>query len=60
MLVDFILTSHQIEFKQGLEMLKIFKNYTAKTSLLDDFNFYEKREHSLRVKRNMQANETQV
>lgn len=27
-------------------MLKIFKNYTAKTSLLDDFNFYETREKS--------------
>ncbi|XP_017229834.1 YTH domain-containing protein ECT4 isoform X2 [Daucus carota subsp. sativus] len=53
--------TQEIEFKQGLEMLKIFKNYTAKTSLLDDFNFYEKREHSLRVKRNnMQANETQI
>ncbi|XP_074325567.1 YTH domain-containing protein ECT3-like isoform X2 [Apium graveolens] len=42
----------EIGFQHGLEMLKIFKNYTAKTSLLDDINFYENREHSLRAKRN--------
>lgn len=41
----------QIGIKQGLEMLKIFKNFTSKTSLLDDFIFYENREKSLRVKR---------
>lgn len=46
------MASLQIGFQHGLEMLKIFKNYTAKTSLLDDFNFYENREHSLRAKRN--------
>ncbi|KAG6780163.1 hypothetical protein POTOM_013017 [Populus tomentosa] len=40
-----------IVLKQGLEMLNIFKSYSAKTSLLDDFNFYEKREKSLNTKR---------
>jgi len=29
-------------------MLNIFKNYSAKTSLLDDFDFYENREKVLR------------
>jgi hypothetical protein len=31
-------------------MLNIFKSYTAKTSLLDDFNFYENRVKSLNSK----------
>ncbi|XP_061370462.1 YTH domain-containing protein ECT2-like [Gastrolobium bilobum] len=29
---------------KGLEMLKIFKNYTSKTSLFDDFMYYENRQ----------------
>lgn len=37
----------QIGLKQGLEMLGIFKSYAAKTSLLDDFNFYDNRVKSL-------------
>lgn len=41
----------QIGLKQGLEMLNIFRSYTPKTSLLDDFNFYENREKSLQAKR---------
>lgn len=34
----------QIPFKKGLEMLKLFKNHTLKTSLLDDFIYYENRQ----------------
>lgn len=41
----------QIGLKQGLEMLNIFKSYMEKTSLLDDFNFYENREKALQAKR---------
>ncbi|KAK1388394.1 hypothetical protein POM88_016572 [Heracleum sosnowskyi] len=44
--------SSQIGLQQGLEMLNIFKNNTVRTSMLDDFNFYEKREQSLRAKTN--------
>lgn len=33
-----------MRFKQGMEMLKIFKNQTTKTSLLDDFMYYENRQ----------------
>ena len=29
---------------QGSEVLNIFKSYAAKTSILDDFDFYENRE----------------
>lgn len=33
-----------MKLEQGIEMLKIFKNYDADTSILDDFGFYEERE----------------
>ncbi|MED6217030.1 YT521-B-like domain containing protein [Stylosanthes scabra] len=36
--------TQEIIFSKGLEMLKIFKNHTLKTSLLDDFNYYENRQ----------------
>ncbi|KAJ6941961.1 YTH domain-containing protein ECT4 [Populus alba x Populus x berolinensis] len=49
--VTFSRDTQEIVLKQGLEMLNIFKSYSAKTSLLDDFNFYEKREKSLNTKR---------
>ncbi|KAJ9174726.1 hypothetical protein P3X46_013340 [Hevea brasiliensis] len=42
--VTFSRDTQEIGLEQGLEMLKIFKSYSAKTSLLDDFNFYENRE----------------
>nr|XP_017229836.1 PREDICTED: YTH domain-containing family protein 2-like [Daucus carota subsp. sativus] len=45
----------EIGLQQGLEMLKIFKDYTATTSILDDFSFYEKREQLLMAKRNKPA-----
>lgn len=32
-------------------MLNIFRSYTAKTSLLDDFDFYERREKLFRSQR---------
>lgn len=43
--------TQEIGLKQGLEMLKIFKSYSAKTSLLDDFDFYENRETLLKANR---------
>ncbi|EXB29044.1 hypothetical protein L484_018461 [Morus notabilis] len=49
--VTFTRDTQEIGLKQGLEMLNIFKSYTAKTTLLDDFNFYESREQSLQAKR---------
>ncbi|CAH9129572.1 unnamed protein product [Cuscuta epithymum] len=36
--------TQEIYFKKGMEMLKIFKNFTSRTSLFDDFMFYESRE----------------
>ncbi|CAK9163238.1 unnamed protein product [Ilex paraguariensis] len=39
--------TQEIRYKKGLEMLKIFKNYISKTSLLDDFTYYENRQKIL-------------
>ncbi|KAI9123001.1 hypothetical protein K1719_005890 [Acacia pycnantha] len=36
--------TQEIMYKKGLEMLKIFKNHNLKTSLLDDFMYYENRQ----------------
>ncbi|KAG6414267.1 hypothetical protein SASPL_126985 [Salvia splendens] len=39
--------SQEVKLEQGIEMLMIFKNHDADTSLLDDFNFYDEREKAL-------------
>ncbi|KAL1806773.1 hypothetical protein ACET3Z_029841 [Daucus carota] len=39
--------TQEIRYKKGMEMLKIFKHYTSKTSLLDDFMYYENRQKLL-------------
>ncbi|GAA0181145.1 RNA metabolism protein [Lithospermum erythrorhizon] len=36
--------SQEVKLEQGIEMLRIFKNHDAETSLLDDFTFYDERE----------------
>ncbi|KAJ0237652.1 Evolutionarily conserved C-terminal region 11 [Hirschfeldia incana] len=43
--------THEIKLKEGLQMLSIFKKFSAVTSLLDDMDFYEEREKSLRLKK---------
>ncbi|KAF5444395.1 hypothetical protein F2P56_036877 [Juglans regia] len=48
--VTFTRDTQEIGLNQGLQMLCIFKSYTAKTSLLDDFKFYESRVRSLHSK----------
>ncbi|RVW75873.1 YTH domain-containing family protein 2 [Vitis vinifera] len=49
--VTYTRDTQEIGLKQGVEMLKIFKNYSARTSMFDDFNFYENREKSLHARR---------
>ncbi|KAK9080087.1 hypothetical protein SSX86_001762 [Deinandra increscens subsp. villosa] len=39
--------TQEIKYKKGIEMLKVFKNYVKKTSLLDDFIYYENRQKIL-------------
>jgi len=41
----------QIHLEQGLQMLKIFKEHVSKTSILDDFAFYESRQKLMQDKR---------
>jgi hypothetical protein len=49
--VTYTRDTQEVQLKQGLEMLNIFKNHSEKTTMLDDFDFYEKRENLLRAKR---------
>ncbi|KAK9275634.1 hypothetical protein L1049_022901 [Liquidambar formosana] len=43
--------TQEVRFPQGIEMLNIFKNYVLKTSILDDFDFYESRQKVMQEKR---------
>lgn len=43
--------TQEIKFTQGIEMLNIFKNYSEKTSILDDFVFYENRQKTMQDKK---------
>ncbi|KAF9607141.1 hypothetical protein IFM89_032363, partial [Coptis chinensis] len=40
-----------IRFPQGMNMLNVFKNHLLKTSILDDFTFYESRQKAMQDKR---------
>lgn len=44
-----------MNFPQGVEMLSIFKNYAARTSILDDFEFYESRQKVMQDKKIRQS-----
>ena len=41
----------QVKLEQGLQMLTIFKNHEAETTILEDFDFYEQREKALQENR---------
>lgn len=43
--------TQEIHFSQGIEMLNIFKNYVSRTSILDDFDFYESRQKVMQEKK---------
>lgn len=43
--------TQEVKFSQGTEMLNIFKNYPLKTSILDDFDFYESRQKVMQEKK---------
>lgn len=41
----------QVKFEQGIQVLKIFKNHSSKTTILDDFGFYEARQRTMQEKK---------
>uniref|UniRef100_A0A0D9V455 YTH domain-containing family protein n=2 Tax=Leersia perrieri TaxID=77586 RepID=A0A0D9V455_9ORYZ len=43
--------TQEVKFPQGVEMLNIFKNFSCKTSILDDFEFYENRQKVMQDRR---------
>ncbi|OEL18675.1 YTH domain-containing family protein 2 [Dichanthelium oligosanthes] len=43
--------TQEVKFPQGTEMLNIFKNFLCKTSILDDFDFYENRQKVMQDRR---------
>jgi hypothetical protein len=43
--------TQEVMLDKGVEMLKIFKDYVSKTSILDDFIFYEGRQKAMQEKR---------
>ncbi|KAJ6844027.1 YTH domain-containing family protein 2-like [Iris pallida] len=43
--------TQEVKLEQGLQMLKIFKEHASKTSILDDFAFYESRQKVMQEKR---------
>lgn len=46
-----MLKNFQVKLEEGIEMLKIFKDYDARTSILDDFDFYDERERALKERK---------
>ncbi|CAJ1958253.1 unnamed protein product [Sphenostylis stenocarpa] len=47
--------TQEVSYPQGVEILNIFKNYVARTSILDDFEFYESRQKVLQEKKTRQS-----
>ncbi|RCV29553.1 hypothetical protein SETIT_6G022500v2 [Setaria italica] len=46
--------TQEVKLEQGLQMLTIFKNHEAETTILEDFDFYEQREKALQENRRQQ------
>ncbi|CAL9088463.1 unnamed protein product [Musa textilis] len=46
--------TQEVKLEQGLRLLKLFKEHVGKTSILDDFNFYETRQKVMQEKRTKQ------
>jgi hypothetical protein len=44
----------QVKLEYGLQMLTIFKNHEAETTIVEDFDFYEQREKALKENRRQQ------
>ncbi|CAH8355277.1 unnamed protein product [Eruca vesicaria subsp. sativa] len=51
--------TQEVRLPQGNEVLDIFKNYAAKTSILDDFEFYENREKVM-IQKKLRSHPVQI
>jgi hypothetical protein len=43
--------TQEVKLEQGLQMLKIFKDHSSKTCILNDFGFYEGRQRTIQEKK---------
>ncbi|KAK8458976.1 hypothetical protein SEVIR_2G050500v4 [Setaria viridis] len=43
--------THEVKLEPGLQVLKIFKDHVCKTSILDDFGFYDNREKMMQERK---------
>ncbi|XP_039010187.1 YTH domain-containing protein ECT3-like isoform X2 [Hibiscus syriacus] len=43
--------TQEVNFEQGIQILKIFKEHSSKTCILDDFEFYENRQKIIQEKK---------
>ncbi|KAK8545998.1 hypothetical protein V6N13_067239 [Hibiscus sabdariffa] len=43
--------TQEVNFEQGVQILKIFKDHSSKTCILDDFEFYEARQKTIQEKK---------
>ncbi|KAI3993375.1 hypothetical protein MKX01_010118 [Papaver californicum] len=50
--------TQEINHKPGIDMLNIFKNYLSKTSLLDDFMYYEERQQIMQEEKKRHLGKT--
>ncbi|BFG33362.1 hypothetical protein CerSpe_196360 [Prunus speciosa] len=52
--------TQEVKSEQGLKMIKIFKDHSSKTCLLDDFDFYEARQKTIQENKAKQQIRKQV
>ncbi|KAH9330460.1 hypothetical protein KI387_002568, partial [Taxus chinensis] len=52
--------TQEIKLSLGIEMLNIFKNFSLKTSILDDFMFYENRQKTMQDKKKLSYQQEQL
>ncbi|XVF31233.1 hypothetical protein REPUB_Repub16aG0127800 [Reevesia pubescens] len=43
--------TQEVNFEKGIQILKIFKDHSSKTCILDDFEFYEARQKTIQEKK---------
>ncbi|CAI5465271.1 unnamed protein product [Closterium sp. Yama58-4] len=51
--------TQEVPQEQGQQMLRIFKDYMSRTSILDDFDFYDKRQKAMQARKEPQSSAPQ-